>query len=73
MLLRYEQIPVSILKFQDLTKVEEMVHISMCIFQHDSDQGFHYRYNCITMLVYTQLYDAHSYFEQSNRLVKFDL
>ena len=25
------------------------------------------------MLAYTQLYDAHSYFEQPNRLVKFDL
>ena len=46
-----------------------MVHISMCIFQHDTDQGFHYRYNCITMLPYTQLYDANSNLEQMNRLV----
>ena len=71
MLLRYERIPVSIIKFQDLSKVEGMVHISMCIFQYDTDQGFHYRYNCITMLPYTALYDAHSYFEQTNRLVEF--
>jgi hypothetical protein len=51
--------------------VEEMVHISMCIFQHDTDQGFHYRFNCITMLPYTALYDANSNLEQTNRLVEF--
>ena len=71
MLLRYERIPVSILKFQDHSKVEGMVHISMFIFQHDRDQGFHYRYNCITMLPYTALYDANNNLEQTNRLVEF--
>jgi len=51
--------------------VEKMVYIYMCIFQHDTDQGFHYRYNCITMLPYTALYDANCNLEQTNRLVEF--